>query len=438
MFRIPILLAFFLSSCAVSMRAQPSKNTTQKIVTGAERTEVYLPIIKNKKVAVFANQTAVIGGKHLVDSLLGLKINIVKIFGPEHGFRGKADAGEHVSNGIDAKTGIPVISLYGDHKKPTPEDLKGVDIIIFDVQDVGVRFYTFISSLQYILEAALENDIPYLILDRPNPNGFYVDGPVLEPAFKSFVGMQPIPVVHGMTLCEYASMLMGERWLSEKAVNKLNEISLDHESLLKPPKNVSYYQSEIVEIHGEKLGFSGYFIPCLQYTHDVLYTLPVNPSPNLREMQSIYWYPSTCFFEGTVLSEGRGTEKPFQIFGHPDLPEHLFSFVPKPNEGAKNSKCFNQKCYGWNLSGSIPEVLAKTNRKIQLKYLLDAYRLFPKKDSFFLSNNFFNKLAGNDKLMQQIKDGKTEAEIRKSWEPELEQFKTIRKKYLMYTDFKAD
>jgi uncharacterized protein YbbC (DUF1343 family) len=425
-----IISLFLIGAIAVAQPAVKEK----KIVTGAERTDVYLPIIKNKKVAVFANQTAVIGRKHLVDSLLGLNINIVKIFGPEHGFRGKADAGEHVSNGIDAKTGIPVISLYGDHKKPTPEDLKGVDIIIFDVQDVGVRFYTFISSLQYILEAALENDIPYLILDRPNPNGFYVDGPVLEQAFKSFVGMQPIPVVHGMTLCEYASMLMGERWLSEKAIKKLNEISQDHESFMKPPKNVNYYH-EAVEIHGKKLGFSGYFIPCLHYTHDVLYTLPVNPSPNLREMQSIYWYPSTCFFEGTVLSEGRGTEKPFQIFGHPDLPDHLFSFVPKPNEGAKNSKCFNQKCYGWNLSESVPKVLAKTDRKIQLKYLLEAYRLFPKKDSFFLSNNFFNKLAGNDKLMQQIKDGKTEAEIRKSWEPELEEFKTIRKRYLLYPDF---
>ena len=421
----------------MSMTAQPAQSEAKKIITGAERTNVYLNFIKNKKVAVFANQTAVIGGKHLVDSLLGLKINIVKIFGPEHGFRGKADAGEHVSNGIDAKTGIPVISLYGDHKKPTASDLAGVDIIIFDVQDVGVRFYTFISSLQYVLEAALENDIPLIILDRPNPNGFYVDGPVLEPAYKSFVGMQPIPVVHGMTICEYASMLMGERWLGEKANKKLDSISLNNEAFVKPPKNVNtYFQTLPDDKPGTKMQLTGYFIPCLQYSHEDKYVLPVNPSPNLKEMQSIYWYPSICFFEGTVMSEGRGTDKPFQIFGHPSLPNHIFSFTPKPNEGAKSSKCFNQKCYGWNLSGTVNEVLKKTDHKLQLKYLLDAYRLFPNKEAFFLDNLFFNKLAGNSTLMQQIKAGKTEEEIRKSWEPKLEAFKTIRKKYLLYPDFK--
>jgi uncharacterized protein YbbC (DUF1343 family) len=249
--------------------------------------------------------------------------------------------------------------------------------------------------------------------------------------------MQPIPVVHGMTVCEYASMLMSERWLSEKANKKLDSISLNNEAFIQPPKNVNtYFETLPVENTGKKMLLSGYFIPCLNYTHDTKYVLPVNPSPNLKEMQSIYWYPSTCFFEGTVMSEGRGTEKPFQIFGHPSLPNHLFAFTPKPNEGAKSSKCFNQLCYGWNLSGTADEVLKKTDHKIQLKYLLDAYRLFPNKDAFFLDNLFFNKLAGNNTLMQQIKAGKSEEEIRKSWEPKLEEFKTIRKKYLLYPDFK--
>lgn len=420
-------------------RGQNNLAAKEEIITGAERTATYLPFLKNKKVAIFANPTSVIGNRHLVDSLLTLKVDIVKIFGPEHGFRGKADAGEHVKDGIDSKTGLPVISLYGDHKKPTTKDLIGVDILIFDIQDVGVRFYTYISTLQYVLEAALENDIPLLILDRPNPNGFYVDGPVLEPAFKSFVGMQPIPVVHGMTVCEYAQMLMGERWLSDKANKNLNELNKAWDQAIPPVKNVDTYFSREPEINKsqpQQLHFSAILIPCLSYTHSSKYVLPINPSPNLREMQSIYWYPSTCFFEGTILSEGRGTDKPFQIFGHPLLPKNLFSFRPQPNEGAKSSKCFYQTCYGWNLSGTTQHVLLQVNGQLQLSYLLEAYRLFPGKDSFFLSNNFFNKLAGNDVLMQQIKDGKTEAEIRKSWQPGLEAFLSIRKKYLLYPDFK--
>ncbi len=386
--------------------AQNQKNDTnnKQIETGAAQISSLLPVLKGKSVGVFANQTAVIGKTHLVDSLVRLGVNIRVIFGPEHGFRGKADAGEHVDNNIDAKTGIQVISLYGNHKKPTAEDLKNVDILIFDVQDVGVRFYTFISSLEYMMEAAIENNKPLFILDRPNPNGFYVDGPVLENEFKSFVGMQPIPIVYGMTIGEYAKMLLGEKWLS--------------------PSIMKLYKSELINV-----------IALKNYDHNTLYTLPVNPSPNLKEMESIYIYPSTCFFEGTILSEGRGTEKPFQIFGHPNLPKKLFSFTPKPNDGAKSSKCFNQKCYGWNLSGDKDSVLKKLNKKIQIKYLIEAYNLFPGKDSFFLKNNFFNKLAGNDKLMQQIKDGKSETEIRKSWEPELMKFKAIRKKYLLYPDF---
>ncbi len=386
--------------------AQNQKNNTnyKQLETGAEQISSFLPLLKGKSVGVFANQTAVIGKTHLVDSLVHLGVNIQIIFGPEHGFRGKADAGEHVDNNIDAKTGIQVISLYGNHKKPTSEDLKNIDILIFDVQDVGVRFYTFISSLEYMMEAAIENNKPLLILDRPNPNGFYVDGPVLENEFKSFVGMQPIPIVYGMTIGEYAKMLLGEKWLS--------------------PSTMKLYKPDLINV-----------ITLKNYDHNTFYTLPVNPSPNLKEMESIYIYPSTCFFEGTLLSEGRGTEKPFQIFGHPNLPKTLYSFTPKPNEGAKNSKCFNQTCYGWNLSGDKDSVLKKLNKKIQIKYLIEAYNLFPGKDSFFLKNNFFNKLAGNDKLMQQIKDGKSEIEIRKSWEPQLMKFKAIRKKYLLYADF---
>ena len=383
---------------------------------------VYLPYLQGKSVAVFANPTSMVKNTNLVDTLLKMGIKIVKIFGPEHGFRGDADAGEKVGDSKDTKTGIPVISLYGEHKKPSKDDLKDVDILIFDIQDVGVRFYTFISSLQYYLEAALENHKPLLILDRPNPNGFYVDGPVLETPFKSFVGMQPIPIVYGMTIGEYALMLAGENWLSKEA-NAINAYNITTEPTADTPFHVTV-------------------IKCKNYDHNTKYILPVNPSPNLKQMQSIYCYPSTCFFEGTVMSEGRGTDHPFQIFGHPAFPKNLYSFTPSPNVGAKSSKCFYQTCYGWNISGSNEEVLKMLDSKIQLKYLLNAYELFPGKDSFFIQpksgkaeDYFFNKLAGNAELMQQLKDGASEATIKKSWEPKLDAFKKIRKKYLLYTDF---
>ncbi|MBK7433602.1 MAG: DUF1343 domain-containing protein [Chitinophagaceae bacterium] len=385
------------------------------VITGAERMNVYLPLLKGKTVAVFANPTSQVKGTHLVDTLIKSGIKVVKIFGPEHGFRGNADAGEKVNNAIDARTGIPVISLYGDHKKPTKEDLEGVDVLLFDIQDVGVRFYTFISSLQYYLEAALENHKPLMILDRPNPNGFYVDGPVLELRFKSFIGMQPVPIVYGMTIGEYAMMLAGEKWLSPLA-NAINAYNITTEPSADTPFHIQV-------------------IKCKNYDHRTKYTLPVNPSPNLKEMQSIYLYPSTCFFEGTVLSEGRGTDKPFQYIGHPALPDKGFSFTPMPNAGAKSSKCFGLKCFGWNLGGTTEEVLKKVDNRIQLRYLLEAYRQFPGKDSFFLKNNFFHKLSGNDQLMQQIILGKTEEEIRKTWEPGLAEFKMIRRKYLLYEDF---
>lgn len=398
--------------------AQPTikQSNNSTVVTGAERMPVYLPLLKNKSVAVFANPTSMVGNSHLVDTLLRSGIKVVKIFGPEHGFRGNADAGEHVNDAVDTKTGIPVISLYGDHKKPTKDDLKDVDVLVFDIQDVGVRFYTYISSLQYYLEAALENHKPLLLLDRPNPNGFYIDGPVLDMKYKSFVGMQPVPIVYGMTIGEYAMMLAGENWLSAEA-NAINAY------------NVSTTPSRDTPFHF-------LVIKCKNYDHNTKYQLPVNPSPNLKEMQSIYCYPSTCFFEGTVLSEGRGTDKPFQIFGHPLYSSKLYSFTPMPNAGAKSSKCFGQKCYGWNLSGSVNEVLKKMDGRIQLKYFINAYKLFPGKDSFFLKTNFINKLAGTDEFAMQIKNGWTEKQIKDSWQPGLEKFKAIRKKYLLYEDFK--
>ena len=418
---LPILL--ITTSCvaqkpgAQSSDVAPAKDSdnTNSIQTGADRINVYLPFIKGKTVGIFANQTSMVGNTHLVDTLMKLGVNIKVIFGPEHGFRGTADAGEKVGNYIDEKTGIPVVSLYGSKRNPSAEDLKGIDVLIFDLQDVGCRFYTYINSMQEFLETALENHKPLLLLDRPNPNGFYVDGPVLDLKFKSGVGKQPIPIVYGMTMGEYAMMLLGEKWVSEKA-NAINAFNITTTPTTDTP-------------------FHFLVIKCKNYTHKSKYVLPVRPSPNLPNIQSIYLYPSTCLFEGTVLSEGRGTNKQFQVFGHPLLPKNLYSFTPNPNEGAKNSKLYGQVCYGWDLSGTPEEVLAKVNGRIQLKWLIEAYKLFPEKDSFFLKTNSFNRLAGNDILMQQIKDGKSEEEIRKSWEPKLSEFKQIRKKYLLYDDF---
>lgn len=404
-----VLFSFLIVTFYTVLFAQTNTTT---IVPGAERLEVYLPMLTGKSVAVYANQTSMVKNTHLVDTLVKIGINVVKIFGPEHGFRGTASAGEEVGNTVDKKTGIKIISLYGDHKKPTAADLEGVDVIVFDIQDVGVRFYTYISSLEYLLEAVLENHKPLLILDRPNPNSFYVDGPVLDKKYKSFIGMQSVPVVYGMTIGEYALMLAGEKWLSAKA-NEINTYNVSTQPTADTPFHVQV-------------------IKCKNYHHNSKYILPVMPSPNLKNMQGIYLYPSTCFIEGTVLSEGRGTDKPFLYIGHPALPKNLFSFTPKPNEGAKSSKCYYQKCYGWDLSGTIQETLKKVGCKIQLKYLLDAYKLFPGKDSFFLKNNFISKLAGNDDLSKQVREGKTEAEIKASWEPALTNFKAIRKKYLLY------
>ncbi len=404
--------------------AQSYKQTKPRLdpIPAASRTQVYLPLLKGKRVGVFANQTSLVGNKHLVDTLLALGVAITKIFGPEHGFRGNADAGETIANYTDPISGIPVISLFGKKRKPGADDLKDVDVLLFDIQDVGTRFYTFISSLQEFMEAAFENSKPLMILDRPNPNGFYVDGPVLDTAYRSFVGMQPVPIVYGMTIAEYAFMIAGERWLSAKANEKY-----------------AYY---IRAQNSPDTAFHFQVIKCVQYSHNSTYQLPVNPSPNLPDMASVYWYPSTCLFEGTQISEGRGTEHPFAIFGHPSLPDNLFAFTPTSRVGAKEPKQKNQRCYGWNLSGNPEKVVQRINRHIQLSFLLEAYHLFPEKATFFLPArnpgtrlSSFNLLAGNDTLMQQIRSGKTEEAIRKSWEPALASFKKIRKKYLLYPDF---
>jgi uncharacterized protein YbbC (DUF1343 family) len=409
-----LMALFFICFGATAQTGnKPIKQSS--ITPGAERIEEYLPYLKGKAVAVFANQTSMVKNTHLVDTLVKRGVNVVKIFGPEHGFRGDADAGEHVENAKDKKTGITVVSLYGSHNKPTKEDLKDVDILIFDLQDVGCRFYTYINSMQYYLEAALENHKPLLLLDRPNPNGFYVDGPVLDLKYKSGVGVQPIPIVYGMTMGEYAMMLLGEKWVSKEA-SAVNAYNITTKPTADTP-------------------FHFLVIKCKNYDHNSKYVLPVMPSPNLKTMQSIYLYPSTCFFEGTLFSEGRGTDYPFQIFGHPAMPKNLYSFTPKPNLGAKSSKCFYQTCYGWFINGTNEEILKTVGNKIQLHYFIDAYKLFPGKDSFFLKTNFINKLAGYAEFQQQIKDGVSEAEIRKSWEPKLDAFKQIRKKYLLYKDF---
>lgn len=380
-----LLFLLLLCGCFSCFAQQP-------LLTGADRTDVYLPLLKGKRVGMLVNQTSIIGSSHLVDSLLKRDVKIVKIFSPEHGFRGEADAGEKLGNTVDKKTGLPIVSLYGKHRKPDAKDLADVDLLIFDLQDVGVRFYTYISSLEELMEAAAEHRKPLLVLDRPNPNGHYIDGPILDTAFRSFVGMQPIPTVHGMTVGEYAKMLNGEGWLDNKAQCRLT------------------------------------VIPCAGYTHRTMYQLPVKPSPNLPNMASIYLYPSTCLFEGTVFSLGRGTDKPFQVYGHPALPKDLFSFTPRSLPGAKSPVLMDQTCYGYDLSHE-----AHPDNKIRLDWIINAYKLFPDKDKFF--NAFFNKLSGNKELMAQIKAGKSPEQIRKTWEAGLAAFGKIRQKYLLYEDF---
>ncbi|MHA3788265.1 exo-beta-N-acetylmuramidase NamZ family protein [Flavobacterium hauense] len=365
------------------------------IVTGAENYSNYLPLLKDKQVGIVTNQTGIITLENrtkisIVDFLLVKKINIKKIYAPEHGFRGTADAGELIKDGKDTKTGLPIISLYGDNKKPKADQLKGIDVLIFDLQDVGARFYTYISSLHYIMEACAEQNIPLIVLDRPNPNGGIIDGPTLEKENTSFVGMHPIPVLHGMTIGEYAKMINGEKWLKGGIQCKLTVIA------------------------------------CANYNRDQFYHLPVKPSPNLPNDQAINLYASLCFFEGTNVSLGRGTDKQFQIYGSPDLPKTGFSFTPMPNEGAKEPPLKGIVCYGEDLS-KAPKV-----KQLELKWLLKTYEETADKSKFFIP--FFSKLAGTKTLQQQIVSGKTEDEIRNSWRPGLAKFKATRKKYLIYAE----
>jgi len=366
-----------------------SENLSSEIKTGDENVEAYLPLLKNKKVGIVTNQTGIVSDKtHIVDFFLEEEVILQKIFAPEHGFRGTADAGEHVVDGKDTKTGLPIISLYGNNKKPKPEQLAGLDVMIFDLQDVGARFYTYISTLHYIMEACAENKIQLIVLDRPNPNGSIVDGPILEKEFTSFVGMHPIPLLHGMTIGEYARMINGEKWLKD----------------------------------GIKCNLT--VIPCLNYKREMAYSLPVKPSPNLPNDQSVNLYPSLCLFEGTNVSIGRGTEKQFQIYGSPFLPKSEFSFTPLPNFGAKEPVYKGELCYGENLI-AIPKI-----DKLELKWLIKAYNSTSDKSKFF--NDFFTKLAGTKKLQQQIESGISEEEIRKSWNKGLIDFKEMRQQYLIY------
>ena len=358
----------------------------QNIITGAERVNKYLSLITNKQVAVVGNQTSMINNLHLVDSLISHKINIVKVFSPEHGFRGNEDAGAYIKDDIDSKTKLPIISLYGKNKKPSNDDLEDVDIILFDIQDVGVRFYTYISTLHYVMEAAAENNIELIVLDRPNPNGHYIDGPVREENYKSFVGMHPVPIVYGMTIGEYAKMINGEKWISQKCNLKV--------------------------------------IKLIGYSHDSHYDLPIKPSPNLPNSRSINLYPSLCLFEGTNISVGRGTNFPFQHFGAPYLKSN-YNFIPKSGKGSKFPKHENKRCYGSDL-----RFQENYMNNINLVWLINCYNECPNKEDFF--NSFFDKLAGNEKLRKQIYEGKETSEIINSWQKDLNKFKKIRAKYLMY------
>jgi uncharacterized protein YbbC (DUF1343 family) len=374
-----------------------SYSFAQSILAGAETMDTYLPKLQGKKIAIVCNQSSRVGESHLVDSLLKRGVLISKIFAPEHGFRGVADAGAHIKSGIDTKTNLPILSLYGDSKKPKKEDFNEIQLVIFDIQDVGCRFYTYISTLEYMMEACADYHVPIMILDRPNPNGHYVDGPLLDMKFKSFVGMQAIPIVYGMTIGEYATMLVGEKWLKSK--NKL-DIAI---------------------------------IKCKNYDHNSFVSLKTPPSPNLKSDNAIALYPSLCLFEGADISVGRGTETPFELYGSPylDKKEFTYSFTPVAKKGAMSPPFLNQICYGLNLSKPVSRI-----NSFYLKFYLLAYKHWTKnKSEFFLKNLFFDKLAGNNTLRQQIIAGKSETEIRQSWEPALANFKKIRKKYLLYKDF---
>lgn len=351
--------------------------------------------MSGKRLGLVVNQTSMVGNTHLVDTLLSKGMDIKAVFAPEHGFRGEADAGEKISDARDPKTGLPIISLYGKHKEPTAEDLAEIDMLVFDIQDVGARFYTYISTLHYVMQAAARHGKEVAVLDRPNPNGHYVDGPILHPDYQSFVGMHPIPVVHGMTVGEYARMINGEGWLEGGAEAQL-----------------------IVN-------------RCSNYTHDTPYNLPVRPSPNLPNMRSIYLYPSLCFFEGTVFSVGRGTETQFQLYGHTDFRAGDHQFTPRSSPGAKYPKLENERCRGISFTDVNPATI-RAEKRLNLSHLLHAYNNYSDQANFFLPNHFVDKLAGSSQLRERITAGWTEEQIRASWQEDLENFKRVREQYLLY------
>ena len=390
-----------LSIPLMAAQAQSLSNNNQ-IITGADRTEEYLPYLKGKRIAIMANPTSIIGEKHLVDSLQSLGVEIVKVFGPEHGFRGNVGAGVHVKDEIDNKTGIPIVSLYGAKRKPSKEDLENVDLLIYDLQDVGCRFYTNINALVRLMEACHENNLELLILDRPNPNGYLIDGPVLDMKYKSGIGQFPIPMSHGLTVAEFAKMANGEGWLEDKVQCKLK------------------------------------IIPVANYMHDMPYTLPVSPSPNLNTQHAVLLYPSTCMFEGTYVNHGRGTYFPFTVFGSPAYKGiYSFSYTPKSIKGMSTSPLFmDQVCYGLDLRNYDTDLLRKS-RQINLKWIMELYKNSPEKEKFFdgsLSKQMNNIeiQIGSGLFRQQIIDGVPESEIRASWEPGLSNYKLMRKKYLLY------
>lgn len=381
----------------------------ENVTVGAARFDMYLDDLEGKQVAVVGNQTSVVGDVHLVDTLLAQNVNVTVVFAPEHGFRGDADAGEHVKDGVDAKTGLPIVSLYGSNKKPRADQLSNVDVILFDIQDVGTRFYTYISTLQLVMEAAAENDKQLIVLDRPNPNGHYVAGPILEDKHESFVGKHRIPIVHGMSIGEFAQMIN-----VDSAVNK-------------KPANCDLK-----------------VVPLTGWDHSLFYELPIAPSPNLPNMASVYNYPHLCLFEGTVVSVGRGTDLPFQCVGHPkfavELLESLdtvYNFTPQPNSGSKYPKLQGEECYGWDLSQQDPIEARKEGAEggINLHYILTMYNNLGMGDKFFLSNGFIHLLAGTSTLKADIKEGLLEDEIEAKWEQGIVDFKKIRSKYLLYKDF---
>ncbi len=394
---IPAIILVSLLSCGQDSHTLTVNSAAKEtILPGAYQVSEYLPLLKGKNVGIVANHTSLLNSTHIVDSMLSLGIKVVKAFGPEHGFRGDQPDGKEINSGMDKKTGVNVISLYGNHKKPTKADLEGIDIMIFDIQDVGARFYTYISTLTYVMEACAENNIPLIVTDRPNPHGYYVDGPVLDPAFSSFVGLHSVPVVYGMTIGEYATMVNGEKWLKGGISCKLTVIE------------------------------------CANYNHNSRYQLPVRPSPNLQDMKAIYLYPSLCLFEGTVVSVGRGTDSPFKIYGHPKFGIGSYVFIPKPIPGvSENPPLKGQQCFGQNLSGAAE--LIKNDGQLELAWLLETYKMLHTQTEFFSA--YFDKLAGSSKLREQIIAGKTETEIRDSWQADLDKFKKIRKKYLLYPDF---